>query len=74
MLRVGMGKSKNMAKSGHKVTCRERLVLKPLGSARSKRDVRTFDAITKIHKNAQGIIHGGIARGTLKWLIQGPSS
>ena len=44
MLRVGMGKSKNMAKNEHKVTRKGRPVLNPRGSMRSKRGVQTFDA------------------------------
>ena len=30
---------------------------------RSKRDVRNFDACPKSHRNSQGIVHDGIARG-----------
>ena len=58
-----MGKSKNMANSGCKVTYKGCLVLKPWGSVRSKRSVKTFDALPKSHKHAQGIVHYRIARG-----------
>ena len=57
-----MVKSKNMAKSGRKVTRRERPVLKLWGSARSNRAVQTFYALPKIHKHAQLIFHDGITR------------
>ena len=53
MLRVGIGKSKNMAKNGRKFTRKERPVMNPLGSVNSKRGVQHFDACPKIHKYAQ---------------------
>ena len=42
-LRVGIGKSKNMAKNGRKVTRKGRPVLNPRGPVRSKRSVRNSD-------------------------------
>ena len=62
MLRVGIGKSKNMAKNGRKFTRKERPVMNPLGSVNSKRGVQHFDACPKIHKYAQKIIQDSIAR------------
>ena len=53
----------NTAKSGHKVTRRGRLVMKPRGSVGNKRAVQNFDALPKIHKHAQVIVHKKIARG-----------
>ena len=58
-----MGESKNMAKSRRVVTRRGRTVLNPRGLARSKRAVRNFDDLPKIHKHAQGIVHDRIVRG-----------
>ena len=58
-----MGKYKNMEKSRREVTRKGCLVLKPWGSVRSKRSVKTFDALPKSHKHAQGLVHYRIARG-----------
>ena len=63
MLRVGMGKFKNMVNYGRKFTRKGRPVMNPRGTMSSKRDVQTFDARPKSHKNAQGIVHDRIARG-----------
>ena len=62
-LRVGMEKFKNIDKRGRIVNCRRRPFLKPRRPMLSKRSVRTFDALPKSHKNAQGIVHNGIIRG-----------
>ena len=67
-----MGKSKNMTKSGRKVTRKGRLVLKPRGYARSKKYVGNFYARPKSHKHAQGIFHDGIARGYTEVFDTGP--
>ena len=60
-----------MAKSGRAVTQRGRPVLKPRGLTCSKRAVKTFNALTKIYKHAQGIFHDGIARGHTKMFDTG---
>ena len=71
-LRVGMGKSKNMAKSGRKVTHKEFPFLKLRGSVHRKRVVRNLDARPKIHKHAQGIVHNGVTRGHTAVFDTGP--
>ena len=71
-LRVGMGKSKNMAKNGRKVTRKGRLFLNPRGSVHSKRAVQNLDVRPKSHENAQVIVHNGVARGHTAVFDTGP--
>ena len=52
-----------MAKNGCAVTRRSRPVLKPQGPALSKIAVQKFDALPKIQKHVQVIVHNGKARG-----------
>ena len=63
ILKLGVGKSENMAKSGYKSPTKKRPVLIPRRVARSEIDVQTIDAHPKIQKYAHGIVHGRAARG-----------
>ena len=58
-----MGKSENMAKSGHKSPAKGRPVLNAQVVTLSKRDVLTLDTCPRSHKYEQGIFHNGAARG-----------
>ena len=63
-MRVGMGKTnKKMANNGRVVTKMSRPVLKPQGSARSKRAVQNFNALPKKSKYVQGIFHNRKSSG-----------